>query len=75
MRAYHMILVDASAESRRVDFHAESPDQAFLIARNEKDGVEVELWEGDRLLARMTKSGANIWKIGGTAKDILPLAG
>lgn len=65
MRAYHLIIVNSAAEPRRLDFHAESPDHAFQIARNEEDGIEVELWEGDRLLARMTKAGANIWKLGG----------
>ena len=64
MRAFHSILfADASAQPRRVDFHAESADHAFQIARNERNGVQVELWEGDRQLASMTKSGANIWKL------------
>ncbi|WP_054587258.1 hypothetical protein [Sphingopyxis macrogoltabida] len=65
MGVFHMIVTDASARHRRVDFHADSPEQAFLLARNEKDGVEVELFEGEHLLARMTKSGANMWQIGG----------
>lgn len=64
MRPFHMILQDADgAELRRIDFHAEGPDHAFQIARNEGDGVQVELWQGSTLLARMTKSGANIWKL------------
>src|SRR3546814_17772979 len=63
MRPFHMILQDAAGtQLRRVDFHAEGPDHAFQIARNESDGVHVELWQGATLLARMTKSGAN--KIG-----------
>lgn len=66
MRAYHLMIVSPAAQPRRVNFHAESPDHAFQVARNEEDGIEVELWEGDRLLARMTKSGANIWKLGGS---------
>lgn len=64
MRPFHMILQnDAGAEPRRIDFHAEGPDHAFQIARNEEDGVHVELWEDTTLLARMTKSGANMWKL------------
>ena len=71
MRPFHMILQDApGAELRRVDFNAEGPDHAFQIARNEGDGVHVELWQGSMLLARMTKSGANIWKLLPTA-DLL----
>lgn len=64
MRPFHIIMQDTTdIQPRRVDFHAEGPDHAFQIARNEADGVHVELWEGSRLLARMTKSGANMWKL------------
>lgn len=64
MRPYHLILSGASApEPRRVDFTAASPDHAFQIARNESDGIHVELWEGSKLLARMTKGDANMWQL------------
>ena len=66
MRAFHiMIYADASAEPKRVDFQAESPDHAFQIARNEQDGIQVELWEEDWRLASMTKSGSGMWKLHG----------
>ncbi len=39
MGAYHLLITDLLAGERRVDFYAESPDQAFLEARNEKDGT------------------------------------
>ncbi|MFC3785059.1 hypothetical protein GGR90_003808 [Sphingopyxis italica] len=72
MRPFHMILQDAAGTRlRRVDFHAEGPDHAFQIARNESDGVHVELWQGATLLARMTKSGANIWKLLPTTNMII----
>ena len=67
MVAYHMIISDPVTGSRRVDFHAETPEQAFLMARNEKDGTEVELWEGERRLAHMTKTIANVWRFGAPA--------
>lgn len=64
MRAFHLMLFDAeSSTPRRVDFHAAGPDHAFQVARNETDGVDVELWEGSILLARMTKTSANVWKL------------
>ncbi|MBJ7501767.1 MAG: hypothetical protein JHC57_18580 [Sphingopyxis sp.] len=64
MRAFHLMLLDdASSSPRRVDFRAEGPDHAFQIARNETDGINVELWEGESLLARMTKTAANVWKL------------
>ena len=72
MRPFHMILRDvAGTELRRIDFYAEGPDHAFQIARNESDGVHVELWQGTTLLARMTKSGANIWKLLPTTNRII----
>lgn len=61
MRAFHLLIDDP--EPRRIDFHAEGPDHAFQIARNENQGVNVTLWEGERLLARMTKTEANVWKL------------
>lgn len=66
MRAFHLILTDdCSDEPRRIDFFAEGPDHAFQIARNEADGIRVELWEQTKLLALMTKSG-NLWKLHAT---------
>lgn len=70
MRAFYIIVHPREpAAPRRIDFHAESPDHAFQVARNESDGVMVELWEEGRLLAHMTKSGANIWKLHGAPED------
>lgn len=64
MRPFHLIMQGVDApEPRRVDFEAESPDHAFQVARNERGGTHVELWEGETLLARMTKGEANIWKL------------
>ncbi len=63
MRTYHLLLLDnASGSPRRIEFRADSPDQAFQVARNERDGIHVELWESDRLLVRMSKDGA-VWKL------------
>jgi hypothetical protein len=64
MPAFFMMIAGADAHgAKRVDFIAESPDQAFQVARNVTDGSHCELWEGDRLLARMTKSGAELWQL------------
>ncbi len=72
MRHFHMILLaDTASAPRRVEFQAEGPDHAFQIARNEENGIQVELWEGNKLLARMTKSGADIWKLDGSASETL----
>lgn len=63
MRRFYIITQNESGDPRRIDFHAESPDHAFQIARNEEEGIHIELWQDETLLARMTKSGANIWKL------------
>ncbi|MBE1527946.1 hypothetical protein GGC65_002402 [Sphingopyxis sp. OAS728] len=64
MPAFHMLLhCPSRRDARRIDFHAEGPDHAFQIARNEADGTGVELWEGDKLLVRMAKTIGNVWEI------------
>lgn len=67
MRAFHLIISDADTDQpRRIDFHAESPDHAFQIARNETDGIHVTLWEGETILAQMTKATSSLWKLHST---------
>lgn len=64
MPAFHLILRDGSPdEPRRVDFTAESPDHAFQVACNEPEGIHIELWQADRLLARMEKEDGQLWKL------------
>lgn len=63
MRPFHLLIHDAEARApRRIDFQAESPDHAFQVARNECDGIHVELWDEHTLLARMTKAGG-LWQL------------
>ena len=63
MRPFHLLIHDADARApRRVDVQAESPDHAFQVARNECDGVHVELWDEGTLLASMTKAGG-LWQL------------
>ena len=67
MPAYCLMVSDAEARAaKRVDFIAESPDQAFQVARNVTDGTHCELWEGGKLLARMTKTGGELWQLHAT---------
>ena len=64
MRSFHLILRDSgSLAPRRIDFEAAGPEHALQIARNETDGVKIELWDDATLLARLTKAGDNLWKI------------
>jgi hypothetical protein len=66
MRPFHLLLITGDgAEPRRVDFQADDPFQAFQSALNERSRCEVELWDGERLLVRMSKTEANLWKLHG----------
>ncbi|NYF33668.1 hypothetical protein [Sphingopyxis sp. JAI108] len=70
MRLYHLVLLEGGeADPRRIEYRADDPYQAFQAALNERGSSEVELWEGDRLLVRMSKSETNLWKLHGTAPD------
>ncbi|WP_077146798.1 hypothetical protein [Sphingopyxis sp. KK2] len=60
------MFTDDSAAPRRIDFQADDPYQAFQAALNERGCCEVELWDGDRLLVRMSKTEINLWKLHGT---------
>jgi hypothetical protein len=64
MRFFHLVLQEDGAEgARRVDLTAADDFHAFQQALNERRGDGVELWEGERLLVRMTKSADNLWKL------------
>lgn len=66
MRPFHLLLItDDGAAPRRIDFQADDPFQAFQSALNERSRCEVELWDGERLLVRMSKTEANLWKLHG----------
>jgi hypothetical protein len=72
MPAYFLMLSGANARAaKRMDFVAESPDQAFQVARNVTDGTRCERWEGDKLLARMTKSGDGLWQLLATTPPVV----
>lgn len=67
MRHFHLLLLtDDGEEPRRLDFQADDPYHAFQSALNERSRCEVELWDGEKLLVRMSKTEANLWKLHGT---------
>jgi hypothetical protein len=62
LRTYHLLLADDKAPAaRRITVIAESPDHALVVAEAERMGVRAELWDGARLLARMTKTAPHLW--------------
>lgn len=71
MPAYHLILRNtAEPDARRVDFEAQSVDQAFQFARNRSEEIEVELWEGTFCHVRMTNGGSHLWKLHGESEGL-----
>ncbi|QXF12260.1 MULTISPECIES: hypothetical protein [Sphingopyxis] len=70
MRHYQLVLLEGGeADPRRIEFRADDPYQAFQAALNERGSSEVELWDGEKLLVRMSKTEANLWKLHGAAPD------
>lgn len=68
MRLFHLLLHEGGAcAPRRVEFRAADPYQAFQFALNERSSAEVELWDGEQLVVRMSKTEANLWKLHGIA--------
>lgn len=68
MRLLHLLLHEGgSREPRRVEFRAADAYQAFQFALNERSSAEVELWDGEQLVVRMSKTEANLWKLHGIA--------
>ena len=66
MRLFHLLLNDGDTRApRRVEFRAADAYQAFQFALNERSSAEVELWDGAKLVVRMSKTEANLWKLHG----------
>ncbi|ALJ13531.1 hypothetical protein ATM17_08195 [Sphingopyxis macrogoltabida] len=66
MRLFHLLFHGEDArEPRRVEFRAPDAYQAFQFALNDRGSAEVELWDGEQLLVRMSKTEANLWKLHG----------
>jgi len=66
MRLFHLLLHEGDPRApRRVEFRAADPYQAFQFALNERSSAEVELWDGEQLVVRMSKTEANLWKLHG----------
>lgn len=66
MHLFHLLLHEGDTRApRRVEFRAADAYQAFQFALNERSSAEVELWDGEQLIVRMSKTEANLWKLHG----------
>lgn len=59
----YQLVMEGDSDRRRIEFQAETPDYALSIAEREADGTRAELWQGEMLLARMTKAAPNLWQL------------
>lgn len=73
MRRFHLLVGgDAPASPLRIEIDAEDPDQAICLAENYSRHGDVELWEGDRLIAQMDGNTPRLWKIGSRPEQQFP---
>ena len=64
MRAFHILLEDDGSESPvRIDFHAETPDNALILAQGHAGGRSMQLWEGPTLVGSLDKSAPQLWRL------------
>jgi hypothetical protein len=47
----------------RIDFDAEDPARAFMLAQREGRNRPVELWEGGKRLGTLTLGRGELWQI------------
>jgi len=47
----------------RIDFDADDPARAFLIAQREGKNRSVEIWQGKKRLGTLTPMGGELWQI------------
>lgn len=60
---YLMIRPVGAAAADRVALDAANGDHALHLAEGHARDCDVELWDGDRLLARMEASTPNLWTL------------
>lgn len=64
MRAFHILLEDDGSERPiRVDFHAETPDNALIVAQGHASGRSIQLWEGAVLVGSLDKAAPQLWRL------------
>ena len=67
MATYQLIYSDDEfGVGRRIEFDAADPFMALTIAQYESEGRTAELWEGERKLCTLRRTGpsGSIWEVG-----------
>jgi hypothetical protein len=64
MRAFHILLDDDASDTPiRIDFQADTPDNALILAQSHAGGRTVELWEGSNLVGSLNKAAPQLWRL------------
>lgn len=62
-RFYLVIRPACGAGAERVALDAADSDHALHLAEGRARGADVELWDGDRMLAKMGASTPHLWTV------------
>lgn len=64
MRAFHILMKEKrEGEPIRIDFQAETPDYALVIAQSHAGGRDMELWEGQTMVGSLSSSAPQLWRL------------
>lgn len=62
-RFYLVIRSSGGRETQRVALDAADSDHALHLAEGRARGADVELWDGDRMLAKMEAKTPHLWTL------------
>lgn len=64
MPAFHILLDDDGSDTPiRIDFHAETSDNALIVAQGHAGGRSMQLWEGGVMLGSLDKAAPQLWRL------------
>ncbi|MBL0916455.1 MAG: hypothetical protein IBJ13_13380 [Sphingopyxis sp.] len=64
MRAFHILLDEDGGDAPiRIDFHAETPDNALIVAQGHAGGRSIQLWEGTVMVGSLDKAAPQLWRL------------
>lgn len=73
-RFYLVIRPAGAAGTQRVALDAADSDHALHLAEGRARGADVELWDGDRMLAKMGANMPHVWTVPPTPVGIASVA-
>lgn len=66
MRRFILLIKPSdTSPCRRLEFGASDRDHALYLAESHGGDADLELWEGETLLAEMSRASRGLWVLGG----------